>query len=532
MRRGVWFLVIGVLLAALGAASAYAAETTTTSTTTTTTTTTTSTTSTTTGTTTAPTTTHTTTTTPAPGYSKLAASYLSKSCVGAGAAAIAEPGRAVLALGTPASSLGPSAYPLSSPIVRFLSSSASGSGCRATRVALTSVSLFGGAVTARGIAATHGRGTVSGFEVFGSPVALRAGRPVHIGSWGEVTLEKTVGRLTAPLVVQLLAAHHSLPAGTTIAFAFSASRQAAHTSSSGHAGSPAQTKTKHHHKAAQPLTAVPSLSYKPSHYVFPVDGGASYVDTYGANRSDVYDGWHHGDDLFAPLGTPVVAVARGTLSLVGWNEIGGWRLWLTDNKGNSFYYAHLAGYARWILKHHKVRAGQVVGFLGRTGDAFTTTPHLHFEIHPHEPAFIKLGYDGAVDPTTYLQKWRIEHVPADKIPQPARLKAPVGTPREEASVVWQQLLAARHLSATGAPIGAATTSPRERFEHPLGIAASGVDPLVIERVRPAAALVSSSDSNLPLLVGGPLGGVFALSLLAGAAFVFRRRRRAPGETST
>ena len=157
---------------------------------------------------------------------------------------------------------------------------------------------------------------------------------------------------------------------------------------------------------------MPGLGYKPKHYVFPVDGGASYVDTYGANRSDIYDGWHHGDDLFAPLGTPVVAVARGTLSLVGWNELGGWRLWLTDKKGNSFYYAHLAGYARWILTHHHVRAGQVVGFLGRTGDAFTTTPHLHFEIHPHQPAFVKLGYDGAVDPTTYLRKWQIENVPA------------------------------------------------------------------------------------------------------------------------
>ena len=530
MRRGVWFLVIGVVLAGLGAATAYAAGTTTTTTTTTTSTNTTSTTpTTTTGTTTSPTTTGTTTTTPAPGYSRLAASYLSKGCVGAGAAAIAEPGRAVLALDTPASSLGPSAYPLSAPIVRFRSSAASGSACKTARVSLTSVSLFGGAVTARAIAATHGRGTVSGFELYGSPVALRAGRPVRIGGWGEVTLEKTVGRLTAPLVVQLFAAHHSLPAGTTIAFAFGASPQAAHK----HTGSSKQNgpaKTKHRHKVAEPLTAVPSLSYKPSHYVFPVDGGASYIDTYGANRSDVYDGWHHGDDLFAPLGTPVVAVARGTLSLVGWNEIGGWRLWLTDNKGNSFYYAHLAGYARWILRHHKVRAGQVVGFLGRTGDAFTTTPHLHFEIHPHEPAFVKLGYDGAVDPTTYLHKWRIEHVPADEIPQPAKLRAPVGAPRQEASVVWQQLLVARHLSVTGVPTGGAA-SAQGLFEHPLSLGASGVAPLATTQVRPAAALVSSSQNDLPLLVGGPLGGVLALSVVAGV-FTFRRRRRTAGETTT
>jgi cell wall-associated NlpC family hydrolase len=129
-------------------------------------------------------------------------------------------------IGTPASTRGPSAYPTKAPIVRFLSSTATGSACASARVALGSVSLFGGVVTARSIDATHGRGTVSGFAIYGSPIALRAGHGVRIGNWGEVTLGKTVGRLTAPLVVQLLAAHHSLPAGTTIAFAFGASSQA------------------------------------------------------------------------------------------------------------------------------------------------------------------------------------------------------------------------------------------------------------------------------------------------------------------
>ena len=138
-----------------------------------------------------------------------------------------------------------------------------------------------------------------------------------------------------------------------------------------------------------------------------------------------------------------MAVANGKLSLVGWNRLGGWRLWLTDGDGNSFYYAHLAGYSRWVLKHPNVRAGQVVGFLGRTGDAFTTTPHLHFEIHPHQ--LLNLGYDGAVDPTAYLEKWRIVTVPKNEMPNPAKLKAPVGTPAQEAAVVWHELLVARHL---------------------------------------------------------------------------------------
>lgn len=227
MRRGVWFLVLGVLAAALGSASAYAAGTTTTTTTTTTSTTTTTTTPTTTSTTA---TTGTTTTTPSPGFSRLTPSYLSAQCVGAGAAAIAEPGRRVLVLGTPASSLGPSAYPTKAPIVRFLYSSATGSACETAHVALGSVTLFGGVITASSVEATHGKGTVSGFAIYGSPVTLRPGSPVRIGGWGEVTLQKTVARLTAPLVVQLLAAHHGLPAGTAIAFAFGASPQAVHKS--------------------------------------------------------------------------------------------------------------------------------------------------------------------------------------------------------------------------------------------------------------------------------------------------------------
>ena len=444
------------------------------------------------------------------------------------------PGRHVLTLGTPATSRGPSAYPTKAPIVRFLSSNAGGSACTTAHVTLGSVSLFGGVVTARSITATHGRGTVSGFEISGSPVGLSAGRPVRVGGWGEVTLQKKVGRITAPLVVQLVAAHHGLPAGTTIAFAFGASAEVVHKSKpKQHSASGTHsaeqnghgTKKSRKHKAvAQPLVAVPGLGYKPKHYVFPVDGGASYVDTYGANRSDIYDGWHHGNDLFAPLGTPVVAVARGTLSLVGWNELGGWRLWLTDKKGNSFYYAHLAGYARWILTHHHVRAGQVVGFLGRTGDAFTTTPHLHFEIHPHQPAFVKLGYDGAVDPYTYLRKWHIEKVPADEIPQPAKLKAPVGVPTQEAAVVWHQLLAARHLlglTTTGSSSAAIAQRP---FPYPLSYEASGAAPLPVATVRPTSAHVSASRSRMALLVGGPLGGLLVLSAAAGA-FTFRRRRR-------
>jgi hypothetical protein len=326
---------------------------------------------------------------------------------------------------------------------------------------LTNVSLFGGAVTAARVTAKRGKGTVTGLEVGGSAVAAKRGQSIGVGGWGLLEVGAENGRLSAPIALRLVRWHDSLPPRTTIFIGFAALRQQP---SRGAVTPvvPRHTKPrKHHHKKPtfyQPLKWTPKLGIKPSHYVFPVDGGASFIDTYGANRNDIYDGWHHGDDLFAPLGTPVVAVTKGALSPIGWNSLGGWRLWLTDKEGNSFYYAHLAGYSRAILHHQYVRAGQVIGFLGRTGDAFTTTPHLHFEIHPHQ--LVRLGYDGAVDPTTYLQAWRTVHLPASKIPAAARLRAPTGTPSQEAAVVWGELLKARHLMPDGEPAVAIAPSLR------------------------------------------------------------------------
>jgi murein DD-endopeptidase MepM/ murein hydrolase activator NlpD len=137
-------------------------------------------------------------------------------------------------------------------------------------------------------------------------------------------------------------------------------------------------------------------------YVFPVYGPAAFVDTFGAGRANV--GWHHGEDIFAPLGAPILAVADGTLFSVGWNDIGGNRLWLRDRQGNEFYYAHLSAFSPLAVNGRAVRAGEVIGFVGRTGDAETTPPHLHFEIHP--VGLLPLGYDGVVAPYPYLVAWQ------------------------------------------------------------------------------------------------------------------------------
>ena len=138
----------------------------------------------------------------------------------------------------------------------------------------------------------------------------------------------------------------------------------------------------------------------------------------------------------------VVAVANGTINRVGWHKRGGWRLWVRDAAANQFYYAHLSGYAPRVFHTRHVRAGDVLGFVGNTGDAFASPPHLHFEVHPHQ--LLRLRYDGAVNPTTYLNSWlrmRSVHAPFPVHPRLPRHPSL----RREARQVFRQLLVARHL---------------------------------------------------------------------------------------
>ncbi len=142
--------------------------------------------------------------------------------------------------------------------------------------------------------------------------------------------------------------------------------------------------------------AVPSYPTPPTAtHVFPVVGGATFSNDWGAPRPG---GRHHqGIDLFATTGTPVVAISDGTLFKVGWNAVGGWRFWLRDRWGNEFYHAHLSAFAPAAKEGATVKAGTVIGFVGNTGDAKTTPPHLHFEIHPS-------GGD-AIPPFSYVSAW-------------------------------------------------------------------------------------------------------------------------------
>ena len=260
---------------------------------------------------------------------------------------------------------------------------------------------------------------VKDLVINGQPVTLEPGESLPVGNWGRVKLDggrhaqrgmralSSVGLAwwEGGLSLHLTKPHAGLPAGTQLLVAYvGADRPFA--------------ALPHAPAGGVPLTVTPPLNGGP--YTFPVTGNAFFSDTYGAMRSDVPGGWHHGDDIFAPLGQPVVAVANGKVYKVGWNKVGGWRLWLRDSQGNRFYYAHLSGYTKFGRNGTQVKAGQQLGFIGNTGDAFTTPHHLHFEIHP--AGLLYLAYAGAVDPTKYLDTWkRVEHVtPLAPVPLPRR----------------------------------------------------------------------------------------------------------------
>ncbi len=115
---------------------------------------------------------------------------------------------------------------------------------------------------------------------------------------------------------------------------------------------------------------------------------------YGAPR-DAGRRDHHGVDIFAPRGTPVVAVAAGRVSRVTTNRLGGNVVWLRETEhGRRLYYAHLDRHA--VFEDMWVEPGDTLGFVGNTGNARTTPPHLHFGIY--------LRGQGPMDPFFHLHE--------------------------------------------------------------------------------------------------------------------------------
>ena len=309
------------------------------------------------------------------------------------------------------------------------------------------LSLFGGEIVAarvtaaasvgaseRSVGADTSASEIQGLRAFGQDVGTSPGSSVSLEDWGTLSVLAVDSgtRKAAPpgaqasvvaLHVRLSAPHAGLPEGSEIVVGTAQTTAVADLSVAPPpppkpGPSPRKPAPVRPPRPAAPEPDVggdvpggpvkvgPELAAKLSAggYVFPVYGTASFGDSFGAPRADVPGGWHHGEDIFAAAGTPLLAVADGTLHTIGFNRIGGYRLWLRDRQGNEFYYAHLSAYTPLAVEGKSVQAGDVIGFVGDTGDADGGPPHLHFEIHPSSMA--GLGYDGVVAPYPILLAWR------------------------------------------------------------------------------------------------------------------------------
>ena len=130
---------------------------------------------------------------------------------------------------------------------------------------------------------------------------------------------------------------------------------------------------------APPPTALP----------VPVEGVRvrQIADTFGAPRGS--DRTHQGVDIFARRGTPVLSATRGVVASVRDGGLGGKQVWVIGPGRERHYYAHLDDWAAELSSGQIVHAGDVLGFVGTTGNAQGTPPHLHYGIY---------SADGAYDP--------------------------------------------------------------------------------------------------------------------------------------
>jgi murein DD-endopeptidase MepM/ murein hydrolase activator NlpD len=125
--------------------------------------------------------------------------------------------------------------------------------------------------------------------------------------------------------------------------------------------------------ASTPSTS-PALPPAPAGtMVCPVDGATTFRDSWGEPRPGGRG--HTGVDMMSPTGTPLVAIENGVIYNPNWHYAGGIGLYILGDSGDSWYYAHLNGYAAGIQAGTRVAAGQLVGYVGATGNA--ASPHLH-----------------------------------------------------------------------------------------------------------------------------------------------------------
>ena len=118
-------------------------------------------------------------------------------------------------------------------------------------------------------------------------------------------------------------------------------------------------------------------------------------DTWGASRSQGRA--HEGIDIMAPRGTKVFSATDGLIADLRNNNLGGKVIWVMGPAGSWHYYAHLDAHKRGLNIGDSVKKGDIIGYVGNTGNARHTSPHLHYGIYLNGKG------RGAVNPFPYLR---------------------------------------------------------------------------------------------------------------------------------
>jgi len=162
-----------------------------------------------------------------------------------------------------------------------------------------------------------------------------------------------------------------------------------------------------HADAPVPTTVPPSsASDAPTGLLLPVQGiqASQLRDTFTDARSE--GRVHDAIDIMADAGTPVLAVADGTVEKLFDSERGGLTIYQFEPSGRwCYYYAHLQRYADGLAEKQVIKRGEVIGYVGSTGNASADAPHLHFEVHVLGPE--KQWWKGeSINPFPLLQAGR------------------------------------------------------------------------------------------------------------------------------
>jgi peptidoglycan LD-endopeptidase LytH len=127
------------------------------------------------------------------------------------------------------------------------------------------------------------------------------------------------------------------------------------------------------------LAAVPLE--RDAEVLMPVEGvyTSQVADTWGAARSEGRT--HEGTDIFAPAGTPIYSATPGYVYRIGTSPVGGNVVSVIGGAGVRYYYAHLSEFAEGLEEGQYVTPETLLGYVGNTGNAISTPPHLHLGIY-------------------------------------------------------------------------------------------------------------------------------------------------------